>query len=201
MPCFDGDCDQSTEELSEDFGEGISQLGALVGTADNVYQNQIPNGAPLVFKGESKECKKHPLGVRDCCTDSGWGDWVVHCPKDLQDLIKAKSEGRTVSLGSYKKKKWRSRHYVYCVFPTKLAAIIQIQGRGAQLGLSFGSAMMPNCSGLTPEQLEGIDYSRLNLSELEQELTAKKRLPDNVSSGQSNQSHIEVLHQEGRAHD
>lgn len=201
VPCADGKCNQTIEEISKDFGEGVSKLGALIGTADDVYQNQVTSGTPQVFRGDSKECKKHPLGVRDCCKDSGWGGWVVHCPKDLQDLIKAKSEGRVVSLGSYKKKKWRSRHYVYCVFPSKLAGIVQIQGRGGQLGLSFGSATAPNCSGLTPEQLERIDFSALNLSALEQEFTSKKRLPDDLSSSQNNASHIEVLHQKGKPHD
>lgn len=201
IPCSDGSCNQTNAEVSQDFGEGISKLGALVGVADDVYQNQISNGEPHVFKGDAKECKKHPLGIRDCCTDSGWGGWVVHCPKDLQDLIKAKSEGRVVSLGSYKKKKWKSRHYAYCVFPSKLAGIIQIQGRGGQLGLSFGSATLPNCSGLTPEQLERIDFSRLDLSALEQEFISKKKLPDDFSSSQSNQNHIRALHQRGKAHD
>lgn len=201
IPGSDGKGDQSKAELSQDFGEGVSKLGALIGVADDVYKNQITNGEPHVFKGDAKECKKHPLGIRDCCTDSGWGGWVVHCPKDLQDLIKAKSEGRVVSLGSYKKKKWKSRHYAYCVFPSKLAGIIQIQGRGGQLGLSFGSATLPNCSGLTPEQLERIDFSRLDLSALEQEFISKKKLPDDFSSSQSNQNHIRALHQRGKAHD
>ena len=201
VPCADGNCNQSTEETSDDLGVGVSQLGALVGTADDVYQNQVTSGSPQIFRGDSKECKKHPFGVRDCCTDSGWGGWVVNCPKDLQDLLKAKSEGRVVSLGSYKKKKWRSRHYVYCVFPSKLAGIVQIQGRGGQLGLSFGSATAPNCSGLTPEQLEAVDFSRLDLSAIENEITSKKILPDNLSSSQNNQSHIEVLNQKGKPHD
>ena len=195
------DSDSSKDELSQDFGEGVSKLGALVGVAEDVYKNQITNGDPHVFEGNSKECKKHPLGIKDCCTGSGWGGWVVHCPKDLQDLIKAKTEGRVVSLGSYKKKKWRSRHYVYCVFPSKLAGIVQIQGRGGQLGLSFGSATAPNCQGLTPEQLERINFSRLDLSALEQDFISKKKLPDDFSSSQNNQNHIKSLYQRSAAHD
>ncbi|HBF08062.1 MAG TPA: conjugal transfer protein TraN [Gammaproteobacteria bacterium] len=198
IPGSDGD--SSKDELSQDFGEGVSKLGTLVGVAEDVYKNQITNGDPHVFEGNSKECKKHPLGIKDCCTGSGWGGWVVHCPKDLQDLIKAKTEGRVVSLGSYKKKKWRSRHYVYCVFPSKLAGIVQIQGRGGQLGLSFGSATAPNCQGLTPEQLERINFSRLDLSALEQDFISKKKLPDDFSSSQNNQNHIKSLYQRGASH-
>jgi len=201
IPGSDGESDKSQPETSQDFGEGVSKLGALVGIADDVYKNQITSGEPHVFQGKSKECKKHPFGIRDCCKDSGWGGWVVHCPKDLQELIKAKSEGRVVSLGYYKKRKWRSRHYVYCVFPSKLAGIVQIQGRGGQLGLSFGSAKAPNCRGLTPEQLERIDFSRLNLSALEQDFISKKKLPDNLSSSQNNQNHINALYQRRAAHD
>jgi len=89
---------------------------------------------------------------------------------------------------------------VYCVFPSKLAGIVQIQGRGGQLGLSFGSATNPNCQGLTPEQLERIDFSRLDLSALEQDFISKKKLPDDFSSSQNNQNHIKSLYQRGASH-
>ena len=201
MPCVDGECNQEEVLESDDFAEGITKLGSLVGVADDVYQNQITSGEASVFRGDAKECKKHPLGIRDCCTDSGWGGWVVHCPKDLQDLARAKDEGRTVYLGSYKNKEWESRHYVYCVFPSKLAGIVQIQGRGAQLGMSYGTAKEPNCSGLTPEQLERIDFSKLNLSALEAEFKARKSLPDDAFSRDKNQNHINSLFSKGRAHD
>ncbi|RMW99878.1 type-F conjugative transfer system mating-pair stabilization protein TraN [Legionella jordanis] len=201
IPCADGQCDPSKNETSDDMAEGLSRLGALAGVAGDVTANQVRSGSPAIFTGSAKECKKYPLGFRDCCTDSGWGDWVKHCPQDLQVLQRAKQENRVVYLGSYKNHKLGARHYTYCIFPTKLASIIQIQGRGGQLGIPYGTAEYPNCRGLTPEELERINFSALDLSPIQQELMARMALPNNGSINNANQSHIERLKQQGRAHD
>ncbi|HAT8643612.1 TPA: type-F conjugative transfer system mating-pair stabilization protein TraN [Legionella pneumophila] len=201
IACADGQCDSSIAETSDDIQEGLSRLGALGGVAGDVNANQVKSGAAAIFIGNSQECKKYPLGFRDCCTDSGWGDWVKHCPQDLQVLQRAKQENRVVYLGNYKKHKLGSHHYTYCIFPTKLAAIVQIQGRGGQLGIPYGTAQYPNCRGLTPEELERINFSVLDLSPLQQELMARMALPANGQIGANNQSKVERLNREGRSHD
>lgn len=175
MGCANGDCDESKAEESTDAAEGISRLGALAGVAADFSQT---GGALGVFAGAPQACKKHPLGLRDCCKDSGWGDWVLHCPPELQELQKAKTEERVVYLGSYKNTKIGARHYVYCVFPTRLGAIIQIQGRGKQLSIGYGSPEFPDCRGVTPQELERIDFSALDLSPLEQEFMNRMQLQD-----------------------
>lgn len=199
--CSEGQCDSSKSEASDDMAEGLSRLGALAGVAGDVSANQVKSGTPAIFTGTARECKKYPLGFRDCCTDSGWGDWVKHCPQDLQVLQRAKQENRVVYLGSYKNHKLGARHYTYCIFPTKLASIVQTQGRGGQLGIPYGTAEYPNCRGLTPEELERINFAALDLSPIQQELIARMALPNNGSINNSNQSHIERLKQQGRAHD
>lgn len=201
MACTEGQCDSTQEEKSNDLGEGVSRLGALTGAADEVSANQVSSGSPMIFTGLEQECEKYPLDFRDCCTDSGWGDWVTHCPQELQDLQKAKHEHRVVYLGHYKNHKLGTRHYSYCIFPNQLAAIVQIQGRGGQLGISYGTAKSPNCRGLSPEELARINFELLNLSAIEQSFVARMLLPNDSSTHQSNQSHVEQLHQEGSAHD
>ncbi|MFO3232729.1 conjugal transfer protein TraN, partial [Legionella pneumophila serogroup 1] len=84
---------------------------------------------------------------------------------------------------------------------TKLASIVQIQGRGGQLGIPYGTAQYPDCRGLTPEELERINFASLDLSPIQEELVARMVLPKNDSLKQTNQSHIERLKQQGRAHD
>ncbi|HEO1455340.1 TPA: type-F conjugative transfer system mating-pair stabilization protein TraN [Legionella pneumophila] len=199
--CSDGQCDTSKNETSDDMAEGLSRLGALAGVSADVSSNQVRSGESAIFTGSATECKKYPLGFRDCCTDSGWGDWIKHCPQDLQVLQRAKQENRVVYLGSYKKHKLGSHHYAYCIFPTKLASIVQIQGRGGQLGIPYGTAQYPDCRGLKPEELERINFAALDLSPIQQELIARMALPNNDGINNANQSHVERLKQQGRAHD
>lgn len=201
ISCADGACDETTDEPTEDLAEGITRLGVLAGSAAEVSDNQIQSGVAGIFAASATQCKKHPLGARDCCKDSGWGDWVMHCPKELQELQRAKVDERVIYLGSYKNKKLGSRHYVYCVFPTTLSAIVQLQGRKDQLHIPFGDAENPDCRGLTPEELERIDFSKLNLSKLEKEWMSRMQSPDGTLTDLRNQRIIERLFQEGRAHD
>ncbi|WP_347252400.1 conjugal transfer protein TraN [Legionella sp.] len=199
IACANGECDHSQAEVSTDAQEGISRLGALAGSAVDVSSQQISSGIPAIFSGRAQECEKYPLNFRDCCTDSGWGDWIVHCPHELQVLQQAKAENRVVYLGNYKKHKLGSRHYRYCVFPTKLAALVQIQGRGRPLRLPFGTAKHPDCRGLTPDELERIDFGSLDLTAIQQELMARMILPNTNIIG--SQNHIEQLVREQRTHD
>ena len=49
------------------------------------------------------------------------------------------------------------------------------QGR-AQLGRGYGDARSPDCSGLTVDELQRLDFSRMDLSEFYAEIVAK--VPD-----------------------
>jgi conjugal transfer mating pair stabilization protein TraN len=52
----------------------------------------------------------------------------------------------------------------YCCFNSKLARIIQEQGRPL-LGKNFGSGESPDCSGLTIREIMSMDLSRIDFSE------------------------------------
>jgi conjugal transfer mating pair stabilization protein TraN len=202
LPCTDGSCDTTQNEESHDLAEGASRLGALAGVASDVSTKQINTGVANIFSGSSMQCEKFPLGSRDCCTDSGWGDWVLHCPKEMQDLQKAKAEDRVVFVGEYDD--WildSVRHYVYCIFPSKLSSIIQIQGRGAQLHIPYGTPETPNCRGITPEELERIAFDQLNLSSVEKEFMSRLNPPDLGRVTNTNQAHIERLNQLRKPYD
>ena len=199
VSCANGSCDDTVTETSDDIAEGLSRLGSLAGTAEDVTTNQIDLGQARIFAGAPQECERHLWGVNDCCKGKGWGDWIVHCPKNLQVLKKAKLENRVVSLGKYKHK--GSTKYVYCVFPTKLAAIIQIQGRGDQLHIPFGKPKTPDCRGVTPEELERINFDNVQLGDLVNEWAARKTIPDSAAIERSLTEHVERLESQGVAHD
>ena len=200
--CMNGECAQTKNEESLDMGEGVSRLGALAGAANDVATKQIDLSEPQIFAGEIIDCKSYPIGFRDCCTDSGWGDWVQQCPSHLQGLQKAKDENRVVSLGRYRKHKLDlDEHHAFCVFPSILSAIIQKEGRLAQLHIAFGKAKKPDCRGITPQELERINFGKLNLSPIEQALVARLNPPNFENTSTINKAHIERLNQEGKAHD
>ena len=63
----------------------------------------------------------------------------------------------------------------YCCFNSRLARILNEQGRG-QLGRGWGGPQNPDCSGFTVAQLQGLDFSRMNLAEFYAEIAPT--LPD-----------------------
>ena len=60
----------------------------------------------------------------------------------------------------------------------KLSRIIEEQGRRDQLGIGFGSAETPNCKGMTPEQLQAIDYDKIDFSDLYNDIKNNTNFPD-----------------------
>ena len=199
--CADGKCDLTSADVSDDLNEGVSRLGAVAGTAQAVATNQVQSQQPAIFRGVMQECEKYMWGMRDCCTDNGFLEGLINCPRELQILQQAKREHRVVYVGHYKPHRFSTTRYRYCVFPTKLAGIVQIQGRYTQLGIGFGSVWHPDCRGVTPEELERINFKALDLSEMVAELVGKKNVPQDAAMDAANTAHINAMHDKGRAHD
>lgn len=74
----------------------------------------------------------------------------------------------------------------YCCFNSKLARIIQEQGR-PQLGRSFGDPKNPDCSGLTIGDIMKIDFSKVDFSEFIADIKPKLPNPDKVKENAQNQ--------------
>lgn len=203
--CADGQCDESQIEESTDAGEGISRLGVLFGAAGDVAANQIHSGVTAIFKGHNSTCRKVFANMRNCC---GSSYQMTHCSDDEKRLAKAKEEGRAFKVGEYCAKRMMGcveTKESWCVFPNALAAIIQIQGRYSQLGITFGRAKdddnEANCRGVSPEELERINFSALDMSLIEKEFVERMTPPNNGQISQVNQSRIQHLSAQGKAHD
>ncbi len=69
-------------------------------------------------------------------------------------------------LGSCVKKKQGA-----CCFNSKLARIINVQGR-PQLGKSFGTPKNPQCKGFTTAELQRLDFSRMDFTEFYSDIHA-----------------------------
>lgn len=57
-----------------------------------------------------------------------------------------------------------TRKRSYCCYNSKLAKIINVQGR-AQLGMSWGDEESPSCDGFNAAQLKSLDFSAIDFSE------------------------------------
>ena len=78
----------------------------------------------------------------------------------------------------------------YCCFNSRLARIINEQGRG-QVGKGWGSGESPDCSGFTTAEFERLDFSRIDMSEFIQEISSSVRIPSAASFGQNVQSTVQ----------
>ena len=78
----------------------------------------------------------------------------------------------------------------YCCFNSILARIINEQGRG-QIGKGWGSAESPDCSGFTPEEFQQLDFSRIDLSEFINQISASVSMPSASSMGQNVQNTVQ----------
>ncbi|MBK6616707.1 conjugal transfer protein TraN [Ottowia sp.] len=86
---------------------------------------------------------------------------------DKQTAVK-KDQGICQHMGSWCSSKFlgscMEHREGYCCFNTKLAKAVSMQGK-TQLGITWGSPQQPNCTGLTIDQINSLDFSRIDLSE------------------------------------
>jgi conjugal transfer mating pair stabilization protein TraN len=101
---------------------------------------------------------------------------LTSCEQDDQLTAMKKSQNLCVALGSYCSSKILKvcveKKEGYCCFNSRLARIIQEQGR-AQLGKSWGSPESPECSGFTTAEFERLDFSQIDLTEFIHEIQPK----------------------------
>ena len=166
--CLTGNCADTSYEANNEMMNAMSHLYAL-----REAQNDLRD-FKVIFKGTHRWCTRNCLGFRDCCGgNNGWGV-TLH----LSDCDKAEIELRTlrdknlcVQVGTYCAERDEifdsciRKKTTFCCYGTKMARLIQQNGR-AQLGLGWGNVDSPDCNGLSPEQLSRIDFSKINFSEI-----------------------------------
>lgn len=181
--CKTGECDATNGAGDNGFDEAVAKLAGLASAGEDVANSQDEMNV-RAFTGETMSCRKAFAGFSNCCKDSGWGADVglAHCNDDEMALGKAKAKKVTVSVGTKCDHKVLGvcvqKSQVYCVFQGKLARIIQEQGRRDQLGVSFGSGDNPDCRGITVDELQHIDFDRVNFSDFYEDLMNNQKIPD-----------------------
>jgi conjugal transfer mating pair stabilization protein TraN len=180
--CTDGSCAQAQTGTSNMFGQAVSVLAAVAAAGEDVAELNGEN--VRAFTGEGKSCKKFAAGFNNCCKDSGWGQDIglSSCSSDEKALGKAKEKLLTVYVGEYCSKKvlgvCLEKKRGYCVFESKLARIVQEQGRRDQLGVGFGSGSSPECRGITVAELQRLDFGVMDFSDFYSDLDAGSDIPE-----------------------
>jgi conjugal transfer mating pair stabilization protein TraN len=109
---------------------------------------------------------------------------MIKCDKGNALLAVKRDKGLCHYVGQYCSKKLRlgfakiciQHSESYCCFNSKLSRMINEAARVQIPGLGWGSPEGPNCSGLTVEQFERLDFEKIDLSEFYSEISPT--LPD-----------------------
>ncbi|HCP8213463.1 TPA: type-F conjugative transfer system mating-pair stabilization protein TraN [Escherichia coli] len=181
LVCANGECDAIENNTSDGFGKAVSALAAVTAAAKDVAAMNDVN--VRAFTGKPVECRMAIAGFSNCCKDSGWGQGIglAHCDSEEKALGKAKEKLLTVYVGTYCSKKalgvCLQKKKAYCQFDSKLAQIVQAQGRKGQLGIGFGSGKHPDCRGITVEELQSLKFDRMDFSNFYSDLNAGTTIP------------------------
>lgn len=168
-------------EKSPDFNQAVSNLSAAADASKDFTNN-------FIFRGKRRDCRQDGFDYNDCCRDEGWGQdlHLAGCSDGEKALGEAKKSGIAHRIGSYCSEDilgvCLSHKQSYCTFNSKLARLIQEQGR-RQLKMGWGSAESPNCRGFKPDELQRIDFSKINFADYYADIQKKQQLP-NVANTQ-----------------
>jgi conjugal transfer mating pair stabilization protein TraN len=195
--CLEGNCVKGKSHPSQDFEQSVSALSAVQEAGTHFSSDTVS-----LFTGHAESCRYDPLDFNNCCRDKGWGQdlHLTHCSQTEQQLGLHKEAGLSVSVGEYCAKRVLStcvsRRKMYCSFPSKLARIVQEQGRLTQLKIDFGNGKHPNCRGITPDELQHIDFNKINFQPYYEELKNKVHLPLQEQTTAQVQNKAQQLYQE-----
>ena len=172
VPCIDGHCVDKSYETN---GKMMDSLSKLYATSN---MNPDKDGNFNLFEGATSGCSKKALGYSNCCRIGkvGWGKNIgAKCTKDERTLMEQRSKNLCVYVGSVKKKKAGvhilTKHR-YCCFGNILDKVIQVEGR-KQLRRSFGTGSNPDCRGLSLEDIQAIDWNKVDFTEFIEDLKVK----------------------------
>jgi conjugal transfer mating pair stabilization protein TraN len=152
--------------------ETIAILSTLNESAKTINPEDL-----TMLNGENLKCKKSTGAVGaflDCCGDGNWGnDLGINCNSEEDKLQRKRQNNDCISIGSYCSeeidigidKVCITKKYSYCCYSNKFSKIIGNATR--QQGLqTWDSAEHTNCNGIPIEQLSLIDFSKVDFSEL-----------------------------------
>lgn len=198
-PCRDYVCPlDSDEELVADcqcineFVHSVTQMEVMKESGKDMKcdgeldESGNCTGRIEIFKGYEGACRTPGLETKwfDCCDSQPQSWWIFqkHCTEEEKKTVQAIENKLVHYIGKRCAKEFPlagcvQEEKVYCKFQGLLGRIIQDQGR-VQLkafgpGGSWGNPEYPNCRGLSPDELQRIDFPRINFDEFVDHITTK----------------------------
>jgi conjugal transfer mating pair stabilization protein TraN len=184
FPCFGTNGDYAVK--FDDTPTGVNDANNNGWKSDGSCAGQI-----YIFNGKDERCRSDDIsgGLTGggCCNHDKVFLGLVPCKEEEKLLDKNKEAEKCHYIGKYCSKKLKllvgsiciQHKKTYCCFNSKLARIINEQGR-SQLKRSWGTTKSPNCRGFKPEDFQKLDFSKMDLSEFYKDVSAK--FSDSVQS-------------------
>lgn len=183
--CVNGQCTSTDDKQNNDFAKSIAYLQSInqAGKDNNGSTSNIN-----FFNGQSNSCEKQITNYNNCCKDSGWGqDYAgASCKENEVRLAEQQAKKLCHYVGSYCSKKipligtCQTTTKSYCCFNSKISRVIVEQGR-AQLGIGWGSGESPDCSGLSTNQMQSLQFDKMDLSEISADIASSAVVPDTTA--------------------
>lgn len=190
IKCLDGKCydNQLTQDNTQDMLDALSILSTLNESVKTIKTDDL-----TMLNGENLKCKKSTgavAGFLDCCGDENWGNPLAGCNPNEEKLKEKRSNSDCIYIGNYCSeyidigltKVCITKKYSYCCFGNKFSKIIGNATR--QQGLqTWGNAEDTNCNGILINQLQQLDFTKINFSELYDDIKSninQKEISDRV---------------------
>jgi conjugal transfer mating pair stabilization protein TraN len=194
-------CCKDKGKVFQDNAGSISSIGTTAGVISDVYkmaeiayityEAQTAAGVGSAFASElAANAAQQQLMVAFDPTSIAISvamyfvmEWVANaCDQMDLETAMANSSGYCVEVGEFCKKDVKfigciQKARSFCCFNSKLARIIQEQGRPQLTTIDgFGTPVNPQCRGFTPEEFQRLDFSKIDLTEYVEDLQKNTQL-------------------------
>jgi hypothetical protein len=171
IKCIDGKCFDVAYEANDEMGKAAGVLASLKEMQEEYHVNA------KVFKGEPRSCAVRAFGLNKCCNVGSKAFiekiGLSSCKSGEREIAELRAGGKCHYVGMWKEKLldvvggWK-KHYSYCCYGSRIAKEIN-----AQVRKDFSDPKNPNCSGFTVEELQSVDFEKLDFSFLSEEIKSK----------------------------
>ena len=198
--CIGEDC---TDADRPPPNEGFARAAAAMNLLQEMGRDYDVNGDDVsVFGGDRNTCKKSFFGAHNCCKASGLilDSGLSECSEDEKLLSVKRGAGQAHHVRDYCDNRslfgtCLSRASEFCTFDSRLARIIQEQGR-AQLGINWN-----DCRGLSTQEIQRIDWSRIDISEVISDIQDRLVVPDPARTKAELNARIQSFYDDHRGED